>query len=132
MGERRGLLAMIAVGAIFLIAVSAVFLSNLTPDGAYEILTERRGDAGPASPSPGEGYAPETPEPRERVNINTASLEELCTIPGIGETRAQAILDHREANGPFLSPADIMLVSGIGEGIYSNISDYITVGEASQ
>ena len=63
-----------------------------------------------------------------QVDINTAGLEELMTLPGIGETRAQAILDDREANGPYRYPEDLIRVRGIGEGIVSAISDQITTG----
>lgn len=49
------------------------------------------------------------------VNINTATSEELTTLPGVGEATARAIIEEREANGPFASPEDVMRVSGIGE-----------------
>ncbi len=61
------------------------------------------------------------------VNINTASEAELCTLTGIGATRAQAIIAYREANGSFSSIEDIMNVSGIKEATYEKIKDEITV-----
>ena len=64
-----------------------------------------------------------------RVDVNTAGLEELMTLPGIGKVRAQAILDDREANGPFRYPEDLIRVKGIGEGILNGILDQITAGE---
>ena len=63
-----------------------------------------------------------------RVNINTAGPEELMTLPGIGEVRAQAILDDREANGPFVYPEDLTRVKGIGGGILAGLLDQITTG----
>lgn len=60
-----------------------------------------------------------------KVNINTASEAELCTIPGIGATRAQAILSYREQHGAFGKVEDIMNVSGIKEGTYEKIKDFI-------
>lgn len=62
-----------------------------------------------------------------RVNLNTAGMEELMTITGIGETRAKAILEYRSQNGQFTEPEDIMQVPGIKEGIFSKIKDQITV-----
>lgn len=61
------------------------------------------------------------------VNINTATLEELETLPSIGEVRAQAIITYRETNGGFRTIDDIKEVSGIGEKIFADISPYITV-----
>ncbi|MFZ5821916.1 MAG: helix-hairpin-helix domain-containing protein [Chloroflexota bacterium] len=63
------------------------------------------------------------------LNINTASLEELDELPGIGPTTAQRIVDYREAFGPFASIEDIVNVSGIGQATYNEIKDLITVGE---
>lgn len=64
----------------------------------------------------------------DAVDINTAGLEELMTLPGIGEGRAQAILDDRRSRGPFRRPEDLIRVKGIGEGILSGILDQITTG----
>ena len=61
------------------------------------------------------------------VNINTASLAELTSVSGIGESRAQAIIDYREKNGGFQSVEDIKKVDGIKDGLFSKIKDYITI-----
>jgi competence protein ComEA len=63
----------------------------------------------------------------ELININEASLEELDTLPGIGPTTAQKILEYREQNGPFQDIEDIMNVSGIGPATFEEIKDLITV-----
>lgn len=60
------------------------------------------------------------------VNINTASLKELDSLPGIGKTTAQRIIDHREANGPFGSIEDLMQVQGIKSGTFEKVKDLIT------
>lgn len=62
-----------------------------------------------------------------RVNINTAGLEELMTLKGIGETRAKAILEYRSQHGSFTKAEDIMQIPGIKEGIYTKIQDQIIV-----
>jgi competence protein ComEA len=64
----------------------------------------------------------------ELININTASQAELETLPGIGPTTAQRIIQYREQNGPFVSTEDIINVPGIGAGTYQRIQDLITVG----
>lgn len=61
------------------------------------------------------------------VNINTASVVELMSLDGIGETKAKAIIEYRDTNGGFKSIEDIKNVSGIGESTYENIKNNITV-----
>ena len=62
-----------------------------------------------------------------KVNINTAGLEELMTLKGVGESRARAIIEYREQQGSFETPEDIMNISGIKEGVFSKIKDQIAV-----
>lgn len=61
------------------------------------------------------------------VNINTATAEELCTLPGIGESRAKEIISYREQNGNFSNIEEIQNVTGIKEGLFSKIRDKITI-----
>lgn len=61
------------------------------------------------------------------VNINTAAKEELMTLPGIGESKADAIIAYRQENGGYRNIEELMQISGIKEGVYSKISEYITV-----
>ncbi len=63
-----------------------------------------------------------------KININTADLQTLMTLTGIGETYAQRIIDYREANGPFQNIADITKVAGIGTKRFEAIKNDITVG----
>ncbi|MDO4166878.1 MAG: helix-hairpin-helix domain-containing protein [Eubacteriales bacterium] len=62
-----------------------------------------------------------------RINLNVATEAELMTLPGIGPSKAKAILDYRTQHGSFSSVEDIMKVSGIKEGVYNQIKDSITV-----
>lgn len=74
------------------------------------------------------GNTPEDsgPDAASMVNINTASREQLMTLPGIGEVTADAIIEYREQN-PFARIEDIMNVSGIGEAKFNSIRDFICV-----
>lgn len=59
------------------------------------------------------------------IDLNSADAEQLCQIPGIGESRAEAIIKYRNANGGFENPEELMQVPGIKEGIYARVSPYI-------
>ena len=65
----------------------------------------------------------------QKIDINRAESWLLDALPGIGETRAQAIVDYRNENGPFKRIEDLLKVSGIGEGTFDEIKDYITVSD---
>lgn len=64
----------------------------------------------------------------EKVNINTATSEELQTLPGIGPTLAQRIIDYRNEHGPFSNLLELTNVKGIGLERLNKILDYATVG----
>ena len=64
-----------------------------------------------------------------KVNINTASAVELEALPGIGATKAEAIVKYREDNGNFNKTGDIVLVKGIGEKLLKKIGGEIEVGK---
>ena len=72
---------------------------------------------------PREEIAPDFPP----VDLNTATAEELDTLPGIGESLAGRIIAYREANGPFRIVEDLTRVKGIGEGTLAGLIDYVTV-----
>ncbi len=78
--------------------------------GSKEILSG--GDSGGAS---------------SKVNLNTADEAELCTLSGIGEAKAKAIIKYRESHGAFSTVEELMNVEGIKEGTYQKIEDEITV-----
>ena len=62
-----------------------------------------------------------------KVNINTADESLLCTLPGIGVSRARSIIEYRRLNGSFKTIEDIMKVAGIKEAAYQKIKDFIVV-----
>ena len=62
-----------------------------------------------------------------RIDLNTATLEELCTLKGIGPVKAQAILDYRDSYGGFVCVEELLEVKGIGESTYRNIKDYLYI-----
>ncbi|MCI5669342.1 MAG: helix-hairpin-helix domain-containing protein, partial [Oscillospiraceae bacterium] len=62
-----------------------------------------------------------------KVNINTATAEQLTALDGIGESKANAIIQYREQHGDFKSPDDLLNVKGIGEKTLSNIRQDITL-----
>lgn len=66
-------------------------------------------------------------ETDNRININTADLNKLTEIPGIGEVKAKSIITYRTENGLFKTIEDIKNVSGIGDATFEKIKDYITV-----
>ena len=86
-----------------------------------QVYIPRQGETDPPPPVSG-GEAAE-----KLVNINTASAAELETLPRIGPTTAQSILEYREANGPFERIEDIQDVTGIGPATFETLKDLITI-----
>ncbi len=83
----------------------------------------------PTQPSGTEATFPSVPAtvPGGKVNINTATKEQLMTLSGIGEVLAQNVIDYSAEHGPFQKIADLLLVEGIGEHRLDAIIDDITI-----
>ena len=62
-----------------------------------------------------------------KVNLNTATVEELQTLPGIRESKAKAIIEYREEHGSFQAIEELQEVSGIGEALFEKVKDYISI-----
>lgn len=135
-----GLLAQASVEALNLAAPLEDGKQLVIPykDGTQVMTEPEEGVELPSSgfdltpPPPPSDFSPaiETPvagSSADLVNINTATLDELNTLPGIGPTLAQRIIDYRTANGPFSAIEDLMNVSGIGVSTFDEIKDLITV-----
>jgi competence protein ComEA len=93
-----------------------------------QVYVPRRGEAAqpPQSASSGVDSSARAPS---LVNINTASLAELDTLPRVGPVTAQRIIDYRAAHGPFQRIEDIQNVSGIGPATFEGMRDLISVGQ---
>ena len=70
------------------------------------------------------------PAPATIVNLNTATASQIATLPGIGETAAQRIIEYRDKNGGFKKVEELMNVKGIGEKSFLKLKPLVTVGEA--
>ena len=135
----KAAMALLSVVLLSLAVMGGFFLGRNTVAGPVRVIT-RSNTARLPQPDSGETQKfpvtqSELPEKEDEttfpININTATAEELQALPGIGKTRAEAIVAYREEHGPFTYVEDLRAVSGIGEGILANIMDYITVGEQS-
>lgn len=106
-----------------------VNLAQTLQDGQRIVIpTEEEAEAAVQDNAYQEQWLPEETQSTDgRVNINTASEQELSAISGIGAGKAAAIIQYRQENGSFSSVEDIMKVSGIKEGTYEKIKDKITV-----
>ncbi len=122
-GARLYQLLELAGGATAEGALEAVNLAALLTDGQKVVIPtwEQVTDPAWTENEQGEGVA------ERKVNINNASAEELMTLPGIGASRAAAIIQYREEQGPFQSIEQIMEVSGIKEGAFQKIQDKICI-----
>lgn len=78
-------------------------------------------------PSPSNSHNNTTSSNEEKVNINTAEESVLTTLPGIGPSKAQAIIAYREENGPFKTVEDLNNVTGIGDKTFEKLKDQISV-----
>ncbi len=99
-------------------------LNSSVDSGSQEISGEKRDTASPLGEE--EDEEGEARDGEERVNINTAGLDELKSLPGIGEVIAGRIIEYREENGSFAEHQSLKKVKGIGEGRLAKIRDKIS------
>ena len=121
--EKRQTRVLIAIALVFcalLIGYNAFYV----PDASLESFVETDRLSGNGE------YSMEAEESSEKIHLNTASLEDLDTLQGIGPALAQRIIDYREEYGGFSRVEELKEVKGIGEGLFEQIRDSVTVEPA--
>lgn len=127
MKSRAAWILSFALAAVFAGAVGVYYLAAPPVRAEHANIPQERMLSGGD-----EGWERRTvPEllPDERININTASTDELKRLPGIGDVLAGEIVAYREENGPFTALEELLKVKGIGEARLAAIIDHITVGD---
>ena len=105
------------------IAENLEALASKVPEALQSGASEDTGREGNSEDSLAEGVGSNS-----GINLNTADAAQLCTLSGIGQSKAEAIIAYREEHGGFASIEEIMNVEGIKEGTFSKIKDKISVG----
>ena len=133
-GSRLANVLLLAGGATADADLTAVNLAAVVRDEDHWHIPERGEVRSPSAGLAGSGEnaksaAAVQDDQREdgKIDLNSADVELLKTLPGIGDVRAQAIVSHREANGDFASVDALLDVNGIGMGTVENIRELVTV-----
>ena len=113
---------LLVITLVFLVLMVCIFREIQTQEieGDYVITTQKT------------SQEPVTPMPEPLIDVNTADLETLDKLSGIGPALAERIIAYREEHGPFQKPEDLLEVKGIGEATLEEFRQEITLGEEAQ
>ena len=102
---------------------------DISPSALSEPPVNNKQNKEPSQETRNNTKSQSTQEPvqQEKININTASKDDLLSLPYIGDVKAQAIIDYRTANGPFATVDDLVNVKGIGPKTLEKLRPFITV-----
>ena len=125
---------LLAMTLVFLLLIGAIFVLRSRSGGAEYVVRNETMRAAEEETPPASVLEEEPPVPSAEnpLNINMADAAALDTLPGIGTVLAGRIVEYRSTHGAFSKKEDLMLVEGIGEGIYGDLRDVITVEEAAE
>ena len=121
----------VLLALLLVVFCAAFFLGRNTVSGRLSVETSRSPSVAPAEAAQTVRAVPEAESAPAVVNLNTAGLDELITLPGIGQTLAERILAYREEFGRFSAAEQIMDVPGIGAATYAAIAGQITVEDGT-
>ena len=122
---------LLAMTLVFLLLTGAIFVLRSRSGGAEYVVRNETMRAAEEETPPASVLEEEPPVPSAEnpLNINMA---DAAALPGIGPVLAGRIVEYRSTHGAFSKKEDLMLVEGIGEGIYGDLRDVITVEEAAE
>lgn len=117
---KKPVIILISLTAAFILLLTGFFIGRIVTDGSVSIYTQKsfRNES-----------IKKTGIKTPIVNINTANLDQLQDLPGIGPHTAESIIEYREENGPFKYKVEIMDVPGIGKSTYDEIKSLICVND---